>query len=258
MTGLKIASAGAALPRRIRLGYALGALVTGAFGTVPGLLLLPYLTDSLWVAAGVAGLLVLVPKAWDVLLNPVVGRISDRTRSRWGARRPFVLAGGLALAVLFVAMFAAPFGPGAGAGAYVALAFLAAATAFAVFQVPYVAMPAEITDGYAERTRLMTWRVAVLAVAILVSGAVAPLVVSVGGGGVPGHRWMSGFVAAVIVVGAGRGSTRWCCRRSATPPPRPAWPPPRPRRPGWASCWASPCCLRSRWRPRCCSCAATT
>ena len=58
-----------------------------------------------------------------------------------------------------------------------AVAFLATATAFAFFQVPYVAMPAEMTDDYAERTRLMTWRVAVLALAILVSGAVAPMVV---------------------------------------------------------------------------------
>ncbi|HEX6872687.1 MAG TPA: MFS transporter, partial [Micromonosporaceae bacterium] len=52
------------LPARIRIGYATGSLVTGAFGTVPGLLLLPYLTDTLGVAAGLAGLLVLLPKAW--------------------------------------------------------------------------------------------------------------------------------------------------------------------------------------------------
>ena len=71
-----------------------------------------------------------------------------------------------------------------------AVAFLATATAFAFFQVPYVAMPAELTDDYAERTRLMTWRIAVLALAILVSGAVAPMVVTAGGDGVPGHRWM--------------------------------------------------------------------
>ncbi|RQW85837.1 MFS transporter, partial [Micromonospora globispora] len=59
------------LPRRVHAGYALGSLVTGAFGTVPGLLLLPYLPDTLGVAAGVAALLVLLPKAWDVLVNPV-------------------------------------------------------------------------------------------------------------------------------------------------------------------------------------------
>ncbi|MBQ1046251.1 MFS transporter [Micromonospora sp. C32] len=185
----------------MHLGYALGSLVTGAFGTVPGLLLLPYLTDTLGVAAGLAALLVLLPKAWDVLVNPVAGRISDRTRSRWGARRPYLLVGGLALAVLFASIFAAPFGSGPGAAAYVALAFLATATAFAFFQVPYVAMPAELTADPAERTRLMTWRIAVLALAILVSGAVAPAVVTAGGDGVPGHRWMGLFVAALIVAG---------------------------------------------------------
>jgi Na+/melibiose symporter-like transporter len=181
----------------VLVGYALGSLVTGAFGTVPGLLLLPYLTDTLGVAAGVAGLLVLLPKAWDVLVNPVAGRISDRR----GDRRPFLLVAGLALAVLFTAMFAGPFSAGPAAGGYVAVAFLAAATAFAFYQVPYVAMPAELTDGYAERTRLMTWRVAVLALAILASGALAPLVVELGGGGLTGHRWAGAFVGALIVVG---------------------------------------------------------
>ncbi|WP_327038681.1 MFS transporter [Micromonospora maris] len=202
MTAPPSGSDAPALPRKVHAGYALGSLATGAFGTVPGLLLLPYLTDTLGVAAGVAALLVLLPKAWDVLVNPVAGRISDRTRSRWGARRPYLLVGGLALAVLFGSIFAAPFGAGSAAGAYVAVAFLATATAFAFFQVPYVAMPAELTSDYAERTRMMTWRIAVLALAILVSGAVAPLVRDAAGGGLPGHRWMGLFVAALIALGA--------------------------------------------------------
>jgi glycoside/pentoside/hexuronide:cation symporter, GPH family len=185
------------LQNRVPAGYALGSLATGAFGTVPGLLLLPYLTDTLGVTAALAGVLVLAPKAWDVLLNPVVGRISDRA----GTRRPFLLVGGLALAVLFAAIFAGPFRSGATAALYVAFAFLATATAFAFFQVPYVAMPAELTDSYTERTRLMTWRVAVLAVAILVSGAVAPVIVNAGGDGIAGHRWMGLFVAVLIAAG---------------------------------------------------------
>jgi len=194
------------LPRSVRIGYATGSLVTGAFGTVPGLLLLPYLTNSLGVAAGAAGLLVLAPKAWDVVVNPIAGRLSDRTRTRWGARRPYLLFAGLALAVLFASIFAGVF-RGSGGAAWVSLAFLATATAFAFFQVPYVAMPADMTEGagltdpYGERTRMMTWRVAFLALTILVSGAVAPIVVKHFGGGVPGHRAMGIFIATLMISG---------------------------------------------------------
>jgi glycoside/pentoside/hexuronide:cation symporter, GPH family len=151
---------------RVRAGYAMGSFTAGAFGTVPGLLLLPYLTDNLAVPAAIAGLLVLLPKAWDVVFNPVAGRISDRA----GTRRPFLLAGGTAVAVLFAALFAGDSAP------YVAVVFLLCATAYAFFQVPYVAMMAEITSDYDERTRLMAWRMAFLALAILVSGAGAPAV----------------------------------------------------------------------------------
>ena len=201
------------LSRRVRLGYATGSLVTGSFGTVPGLLLLPYLTDTLGVAAGLAGLLVLLPKAWDVVVNPIAGRISDRTTGRWGARRPYLLFGGLSLSVLFASIFAGVFTGRAGA-AWVCVAFLATATAFAFFQVPYVAMPADMTeaagmqDTGGERTRMMTWRVAALALTILVSGAVAPIVVDVFGGSdgtfegsIRGHRAMGIFVATIIVIG---------------------------------------------------------
>ncbi len=63
--------------------------------TVPGLLLLPYLTDTLGVAAAPAGVLAFVPKAWNVVLNPVAGRVSDRTRSRLGPRRPHLTVSSL-------------------------------------------------------------------------------------------------------------------------------------------------------------------
>jgi GPH family glycoside/pentoside/hexuronide:cation symporter len=190
----------ARLSTRLRAGYASGGIATGAFGTVPGLLLLPYLTDTLGIASAVAAVIVFVPKAWDVILNPLTGRLSDRFSSRRGTRRPFLLWGGLSLAVSFVLLFSGPHAPVGLAGGWVVLTFLLCATGYSVFQVPYVALPAELTDDYAERTRLLTWRVAILAVAILASGATAPLIRNAIGGAT-GYRAMAVFVATLIVIG---------------------------------------------------------
>ena len=189
------------LTRGTHLGYALGSIGTAAFGTVPGLLLLYYLTDELGVAAGIAGLVVFAPKAWDVLLNPWIGSRSDRTVSRWGPRRPWMLAGGLALPPLFVLVFAGPGTPSGLAAAWVAVAFLLAATAYGCFQVPYVAQPAEITDDPGERATLMSWRVAALALGILLAGAGAPAVVDAFGGGRGGYLAMAVFVALLLALG---------------------------------------------------------
>jgi GPH family glycoside/pentoside/hexuronide:cation symporter len=187
---------------RTRFGYALGSLATGAFGTVPGLLLLPYLTDTLGVGASVAGLLVLLPKAWDVVFNPVAGRISDRTTGRLGARRPYLLWGGIGLAITFAALFAGPDTGSATVDAlYVAFVFLVCATAFAFFQVPYNALPAELTTSPKERTSITAWRIAVLAVAILICGAGAPAVRDAVGG-LAGYRIMGIAVGVLILLGA--------------------------------------------------------
>lgn len=189
------------LGRPVRVGYSLGSVATGSFGTVPGLLLLPYLTDTLGIAAVLAGAIVLLPKALDVVLNPIAGRISDRHQSPLGPRRPFLLRGGLALAACFALLFAAPdLGSRVVDATWVLLAFVGCATAYAFFQVPYIAMPAEITDDYTERTRMMTWRVAVLTIAILISGGSAPAIRDAIGGR-DGYRVMGLTVALLLAIG---------------------------------------------------------
>ena len=189
------------LPTSVRAGYGLGSVATGTFGTVPGLMLLPYLTDTLGIAAVLAGFIVFLPKAWDVVLNPIAGRISDRSTDPRGPRRPFLLKGGLLLAFFFALLFAAPdLGSTVIDALWVLVMFVACATAYAFFQVPYVAMPAEITDSYDERTRLMTWRVAILALAIMLSGASAPAIRDAFEGRA-GYRVMGVAIAVLLVIG---------------------------------------------------------
>ena len=192
---------GGGLPRSVRIGYGSGSVATGAFGTVPGLMLLPYLTDELGIAAVWAGLIVFAPKAWDVVLNPIAGRISDRTVDPAGPRRPWLLRAGIMLAGAFALIFAAPdLDSTALEAAWVLVFFVLAASAYAFFQVPYVAMPAEITSSYHERTRLMTARVAILAFTIMLAGATAPAIRN-GVGGRKGYRVMGVVMAVIIAIG---------------------------------------------------------
>ncbi len=180
---------------------AVGSIATGTFGTVPGLVLLIFLTDTLAVPAALAGVAVFLPKFFDVFWNPVVGGWSDRTRSRWGPRRPWMLAGALLLPPLFVAMFAVPdLGP-TGAAAWVCVTFLLAGAAYGFFQVPYIALPAELTDDPGERTRIQTARVVILSLGILLGGALAPELVRAFGQGVGGHVGMGAVMAAVLAGG---------------------------------------------------------
>ncbi|WP_051367315.1 MFS transporter [Hamadaea tsunoensis] len=197
--------------KRARLfGYGVGSIGTGVFSTVPGLLLLYYMTDILAVPAALAGVVVVAPKALDVLFNPLIGAASDREAVRTGRRRRLLLLGSFALPVAFALMFLAP-GTGSAAAGWVIVAFVFASVSFAAFQVPYVALPAEMSPDQGVRLRIMTWRIVFLTLGILVAGGLAPVVVNAGGKGRPGYALM-GLVVGVVILAAcltATLSTRW-------------------------------------------------
>lgn len=201
MTGRTEAGPGvpADVTRRDLATYAVGSIGTGIYSTVPGLLLLYFMTDTLGVAAGVAGLVVTLPKAWDAFFNPLVGAASDREAVRTGRRTRLLIAGTIALPPAFAVMFLSP-GTGAGAVLWVICAFVLATSAFALFQVPYVALPAEMSDRPEVRTRIMVWRIVFLTLGILVAGGLAPAVVTLGGDGRRGYGIMGLTVGAVLAA----------------------------------------------------------
>lgn len=164
------------LARGSLLWFAGGSFGMGIYVTVPGLLLLYYLTNVCDVDAWLAGVALLLPKIVDVVVHPFVGSVSDEGRRRSGSRVVMLTVGTLTLPVAFVLLFAAP-SPllGAWAALWVALFFVLANTLFAAYQVPYLSVPSDIATGYHQRTRLMGFRMVVLTLGILIGGAVAPL-----------------------------------------------------------------------------------
>ncbi|MFG1704629.1 MFS transporter [Nonomuraea sp. M3C6] len=188
--------------RGVRLGYGVGSFCTATVNAVPGLLLLYYMTNFLAVPAWLAGVVVTAPKVWDLIINPLVGRWSDRTRSRLGPRRPWLLAGACTLPIAFFLVFAGPPLTGVPAALYVGVCFMATATAYALFEVPYKAMPGEMTHDYHERTSLLQWRMIFIGAATAISGVLAPAIVtSQGGNGTLGsYRLMAVTIAVILLV----------------------------------------------------------
>ncbi|KRC58825.1 MFS transporter [Agromyces sp. Root81] len=215
------------LTRGVVARYAIGSIGTGGFATLPGLVLVYYLTDTLGVTALVAGLVVTAAKVWDVVIDPWIGERSDRALARTGTRRTWMVVGALALPVGFVLTFAVPAGldPGA-SGTWVFLTFLATATAFSLFQVPYIALPAELTADYDARTRLLTWRVVVLTIAILLFGAGGPEIRAAFEDEHTGYLVMA--IIAGLVIGAGMFvATSTAAKGSASKPSASTDAPPR-------------------------------
>lgn len=189
------------LSRWTYTGYGVGSVGTGIFSTVPGLLLLTFMVRQLAVSPALAGLVILLPRLWDVVTDPLAGSLSDRTRSRLGPRRPWLLAGSVLMPVAFVGLFQVPDGlSGGAAAAWVLGLYVLGTTAFTIFQVPYVAMPAEMTDSPDERTSIVSWRIAFLTIGILVAGAAAPAVVNGAGGGRAGYSRMGWVIGAALFV----------------------------------------------------------
>ncbi|MEO7349491.1 MAG: MFS transporter [Terrimesophilobacter sp.] len=203
MTATERSRASIRLHRRTIATYAIGSIGTGGFSTLPGLVLVYYLTDTLGVTALLAGILVTLAKVWDVVIDPVIGSRSDVSLAHTGSRRRFMVLGAVLLPVFFVLMFAVPGGMSpVVAGVWVFVAFVFAATAFSLFQVPYIAIPAELSGSYDERTRLLTWRVVVLTFAILLFGAGGPELRSLGGGSTYSGYLLMAIVAGLVMGGA--------------------------------------------------------
>lgn len=180
--------------------FATGSLGMGVWVTVPGLLLLYFLTDVLGVAAALAGLTLLVPKIIDVIVHPLIGSRSDAQARRIGHRRR-MMYGGLLLGLAMVAMFTVPAGlEGTPAAVWVAAWYIVGNLLFAMFQVPYLTTPSDLVIGYDERTRVFMFRMLFLTVGLLGAGVAAPALVASGQRG--DYTVMAATLCVVMVVSA--------------------------------------------------------
>jgi GPH family glycoside/pentoside/hexuronide:cation symporter len=173
----KIEDAGQKLTLRQRLSYGVGDAGINLADTMVSLLFAMFLTDVVGLKPGLAGLAVFIGRTSDYLNDPIIGYLSDRTRSRWGRRRPFLLFGALPFVLVYALLWwIPPISSQIGLAIYYGVAFVLYDTAATVIYMPYFALTPEITRNYDERTTLTSYRMAFSILGGMV-GFVAPLAV---------------------------------------------------------------------------------
>lgn len=152
-------SSGERLSLWTKIGYGVGDLYGGGALAIISFYYLIFLTDVVKIRPALAGIAFLVSKIWDAVSDPLMGIISDRTRTRFGRRRPYFLVGIGAIFVSYVLLwYPLQADSEAARFAYALVTYVLFSTVFTMVWVPYMAIPAELTNDYNERTKLATYR----------------------------------------------------------------------------------------------------
>jgi len=143
------------IPFHLKLVYGLGAFVNNLLAAASGGMMI-VLNLGLGMNPALVGLLGALPRLWDAFIDPVMGYISDNTRTRWGRRRPYIFGGAIAVGIVFALLWQLP--PGRSEAFYFwyfLIGSLLFYLAYTVFAAPWVGLGYELTPDYHERTRLM-------------------------------------------------------------------------------------------------------
>jgi GPH family glycoside/pentoside/hexuronide:cation symporter len=141
-----------------KLGYGLGDTASHFVWDMVGFWILIFYTDTFGISAAAAGTIMFIARFWDMLSDPLMGVISDRTRTKWGKFRPYILWTALPYGVLAVLAFSTPDLGQNGKVIYAGVTYLLLMTAYTAINLPYSSLGAVMTSDSYERTSLNTYR----------------------------------------------------------------------------------------------------
>jgi len=193
---------------------ALGVGALPAFFGYAGVSVLAYPVYNMMLGVSTAwiGIALMIPRIWDGLIDPIVGRFSDNCHSRLGRRKPFIVVGAIAMGLIFgLIWFVPPAWSETMKMTYFIALQLLFFTAYAVFSVPYNALTYEMSPDYHERTRVMAFTAFFHKLGELTGGWMLPLAVLLSAAlvagatdlNVTGVRAMGWIIGIVIMAGIG-------------------------------------------------------
>lgn len=183
----------------VALAWGLGSFGTIAYLNVVTALILVYLTVVVQLEPVVAGAIVAGARIVDAFCDPLMGWITDRTRTRIGRRRPYLLLGAVACGLALPLVYSIHQFSSAQNAAYVAAgALIVYSIGFTIFNVPYLTMPVEMTSDRGERIQIMSYRVVLMMTGGLLGNAAGPYLVERLGG--DGHAYqITAMIMGVII-----------------------------------------------------------
>ncbi|MCP4750176.1 MAG: hypothetical protein GY866_04750 [Proteobacteria bacterium] len=187
---------------REKLAYGLGSFGKDFIMAMLSTYLLIFYTDVFGINAATAGTIILFARIWDAVNDPMIGAIADRTRTRWGRFRPYILLVPVPFVVLTVLTFTVPSLPMSGKIAWAAVTYIGTGMLFSAYDVPLWAMVPNLAKNEVSRNQLIAFARTFTVIAFLVINVLAlPLISMLGGGNdALGYRRLMMILGIVSVI----------------------------------------------------------
>ncbi|MEZ2440893.1 MFS transporter [Chitinophaga sp. RCC_12] len=143
-----------------KIGYGFGDMASSMFWKLFGMYLLFFYTDVMGIAAAAVGTMFLITRIWDTFFDPVVGTLSDRTHSKWGKFRPYILYMAVPFGIIGVLTFTTPDYAATGKLVYAYITYSAMMMIYSLINVPYASLLGVISADGKERNTLASFRMA--------------------------------------------------------------------------------------------------
>jgi GPH family glycoside/pentoside/hexuronide:cation symporter len=183
-----------------KLAFGVGDLGPALAASIQGFFLNAFLLDIAGIRPGAAGIIFLIVKIWDSVNDPIVGRLTDRTNTRWGRRRPWLLFGAIPFGLAWFLQWLVPNLSQMGLFWYYLVVALLLDTGFTAVNVPYTALTPELSHDYDERTSLNSFRFSFSILGGLAALAIHTVLIDAFPSVTQGYAISAAVMAAVIVV----------------------------------------------------------
>ena len=189
------------LPLRVKLSYGSPSFAGAGMAIPIAIHLTIFYSDVILVPLGIIAIVKALARAMDALTDPLMGWITDSTRSRWGRRRPWILIGAPLAALSFFLMFSPPADiSGMNAAAWFATTYVCYYIFHTVYIIPHYGLGPELTLDYNERSLLFGIREGFVVLGTLVAAVAPPLFIAYTGGERQGYSGFAALLAALLVL----------------------------------------------------------